>query len=230
MRFWKSRRKQLQEEIQDHLELETRENVRSGMSPQEAYLAAQRKFGNSLLVIERSREMWGGLWFEYLLQDMHFALRSLLRAPGYTVAVVLTLAVGLGSVTTMLAVVDSVLLRPIKFPQPQQLVIIGNIDRMGTWGNLSSARSRRCVAPAIPSQPSPVTQPQSSRSAPGTAIAWPCARESRLAFFKCSACPRKWATFSRKRTPPVLSLLSATTFGGNGCTKSLTSWLNDPTF
>lgn len=138
MQFWSRRRTRLQEEIQSHIELEIEENIESGMSPEAAREAAQKKFGNTLLTVERSREMWGGLWFEYLLRDLRYALRSLLRAPGYMAAVVLTLALGLGSVTTILAVIDSVLLRPVALPHPEELVVIyGKGEQPGSWVDLS---------------------------------------------------------------------------------------------
>lgn len=138
MQFWNRRKKRLQEEIQSHIDLEIEENVRSGMSPLEARQAAQKKFGNTLLAVERSREIWGVLWLEYIFQDLRYALRSLRRAPGYAAAVILTLALGLGSVATMLAVVDSILLRPVPLPHSRQLVMIyGKTKQAGTWGDLS---------------------------------------------------------------------------------------------
>src|SRR5580698_5168745 len=105
MQFWSRRKVRLQEEIQNHIDLEIEENIQAGMSAEEAREAAQKMFGNTLLALDRSREMWGSLWLEYLLQDLRYGLRSLLRAPGYMAAVVLTLALGLGSVTTILAVI-----------------------------------------------------------------------------------------------------------------------------
>lgn len=141
MQFWNRRRRQLQEEIQNHIQLEIEENLQSGMSPENAREAAQKKFGNTLLAVERSREIWGALWLEYLLQDLRYALRSLRRAPGYTAAVLLTLALGLGSVATILAIIDSVLLRPVALPHPQQLVMVyGKSDESGTFQNLSYAQ------------------------------------------------------------------------------------------
>jgi predicted permease len=128
----------LQEEIESHIELEIEENIQSGMSPEAAREAAQKKFGNTLLTVERSREIWGGLWFEYLLHDLRYGLRSLLRSPGYMAAVVLTLALGLGSVTTMLAVIDSVLLRPVALPHPEELVVMyGKTPQAGTYIELT---------------------------------------------------------------------------------------------
>ncbi|MFT4113925.1 ADOP family duplicated permease [Silvibacterium sp.] len=139
MQFWNGRRTRLQDEIQNHIELEIEENIQSGMSPEAAREAAQKKFGNTLLTVERSREMWGGLWFEYLLHDLRYGMRSLLRSPGYMAAVVLTLALGLGSVTTILAVIDSVLLRPVSLPHPEELVVMyGRSEQPGSFVDLSN--------------------------------------------------------------------------------------------
>ena len=121
---WSQRRSALREEIQTHIELEIEENVEAGMSPEEARLAAHRKFGNAPLAMDRSREVWGAQWLEYLLQDLRYTLRNLKKSPGYIASVVLTLTLGLGSVATMLAVVDSVLLRPVAVPHPHQLVML----------------------------------------------------------------------------------------------------------
>ena len=121
---WNSKRKQLEDEILAHIALETEENLQAGMSPEEARLAAHRKFGNAPLAMDRSREIWGALWLEYLWHDLRYAFRTLKKSPGYTATVVLTLALGLGAVATMLAVVDSVLLRPVALPHPHQLVIL----------------------------------------------------------------------------------------------------------
>lgn len=121
---WKRRRIALQEEMEAHIEIETRENMEAGMPADEARHAAMKKFGNPLLAVEHAREAWGWLRLERLLQDVRYALRGLRNAPGYTVTVVLTLALGLGAVATMLAVIDSVLLRPVALPHSDQLVLL----------------------------------------------------------------------------------------------------------
>ena len=138
MYWWDRRTNQLEDEIQTHIDLETRENIQAGMSPGEARHAAMKKFGNAPLAKDRSREIWGGLWLEYLLQDLRYALRGLEDAPGYAATVVLTLAIGLSSVTVMLAIVDSVLLRPLALPHPEQLVMMyGKGHQEGTTHALS---------------------------------------------------------------------------------------------
>jgi putative ABC transport system permease protein len=72
----------LDQEIRDHIELETQENIDRGMAPEEARYAALRKFGNVTRVKEDAREVWSVVWLEQLLQDARFALRLLCKAPG----------------------------------------------------------------------------------------------------------------------------------------------------
>ena len=103
---WNNRRNQLLQEFETHIEIETQENIEAGMSPEEARRAARKKFGNVLLAAEGSREIWGGLWLERILQDLRYAVRSLRGAPAYTATLVCTLMLGLGSVTTMLAIIE----------------------------------------------------------------------------------------------------------------------------
>jgi predicted permease len=119
---WGRRRKQLLEEMEEHIALETQENMDAGMPPEEARRAAKRKFGSAEATLENSRELWGGAWLERVVLDVRYAVRSLQRVPAYTVTLVVTLALGLGSVTAMLAIVESILIRPVGLPQPEQLV------------------------------------------------------------------------------------------------------------
>ena len=121
---WKRRRKQLIEEFERHIADETRDNIDRGMSPEKARLEAKKTFGSVPLAVEQSREALGFAGFERLLQDVRYALRGLRRAPGYTATLVITLALGLGCATAMLAIVESVLMRPVALPRSEELVEI----------------------------------------------------------------------------------------------------------
>jgi len=126
MKWWQIRRRDedLERELRSDLELEEEEQRENGLSPEEARYAALRAFGNTTLIREHVHETWGWAPFERIAQDLRYALRQLLRSTGYTFSVVLILALGIGANLTVFLVFYGVLLRPLPFPQAQQLVRI----------------------------------------------------------------------------------------------------------
>ncbi len=108
--------------IQEHLDERIDELMEGGMSRDEAERAARRDFGNVTLLRERSREVWQWQRLESLLMDLKHVCRRLGRSPGFAVTVVLTLAIGIGANTAVFSVLNSVLIRPLPYPEPQQLV------------------------------------------------------------------------------------------------------------
>ncbi len=130
---WKRRERDLEREIRSHLELELEEQRESGLSPGEARHAARRAFGNATLIAENTRSAWGWIWIESIGKDLRFALRMLRKNPGFSAIAVLALALGIGVNTTVFTVVNAVLLRPLPFHHPEQLVKLW--DSYGVPGN-----------------------------------------------------------------------------------------------
>ena len=110
--------------ITEHLAEKAEELMEHGMSRAEAEQTARRAFGNVVLLEERSREIWQWQGVQSLAADLRLVIRRLKNAPGFAVTAVLTLAIGIGANTAVFSVLNAVLLKPLPYPQSEQLVAL----------------------------------------------------------------------------------------------------------
>ena len=111
----------LEDDIRDHIERETQDNIDRGMAPEEARRQAMLKFGNVRLAKEETHAVWGWQWLEQLVQDSRYAIRILRRRPAYALLSVLTLALGVGGTASVYGVARGVLFDPLPFAHEREV-------------------------------------------------------------------------------------------------------------
>ena len=116
--------RELEAEVRFHLEMQTEEYLKAGMSPVEARSAALRRFGAIEPMKERYRDRRGLAMVEAGMQDVRYAVRTLRRSPGFAVTSIAVLALAIGGNTAMFSVLNAVLLRPLPFQSPDELVML----------------------------------------------------------------------------------------------------------
>src|SRR5467141_757471 len=136
--FGRERREQdLAAEMESHLQLHIDENLRAGMSAEEARRQALIKLGGLEQTKEMVRERRGLPMLEVLLQDLRFGARTLSKNPGFTLVAVLTLALGIGATTAIFSVVYGVLLRPLPYADSNRIMAVFEVNSKGGWSHLA---------------------------------------------------------------------------------------------
>ncbi len=119
---------ELDEELHAHIELAIAENLRNGISPDQARTAALRALGGVTQTRETYRVQRGLPWLEQIARDVRFGLRQLAKSPGFTLTAILTLMIGLGANTAVFSLINALLLRPLPVPHAEELAVL-HIDR-----------------------------------------------------------------------------------------------------
>ena len=128
-------------EMADHLERLSEDNIRRGMPPDEARRQAILRFGGPVQIKEQQHESRSLPFIEATLQDVRYGMRALRKHPAYSVVAIATLAIGIGAGTAVFSVVGAVLMRPLPYKAPEQLVRIFETNPLRRW-------TRNIAAPA----------------------------------------------------------------------------------
>jgi putative ABC transport system permease protein len=117
----------LADELHSHIQLLAEENIRRGVPPEEAHRRARLQFGSVESTKESYRDQRGLPAFDTLAQDLRYAIRGIRRNPGFATFAILSLAIGIGANTAIFSVVNSVLLQPLAYKDPQRIFAVGEL-------------------------------------------------------------------------------------------------------
>jgi len=130
---------ELDAELRTHLDMLVEENVRKGLTLEEARYAAHREFGGVEQAKELYRDRRGLPFLETLIEDVRYALRMLRKNPGFTAVAVLSLAIGIGANSAMFSLADALLLRPLPILRPSEVVAVGTIESTAGFSSIMAS-------------------------------------------------------------------------------------------
>ena len=130
-------------EMRAHVELQTEENIKAGMSPEEAREKAMRSFGNVNRAVDAAYDVKGGGLLETLSQDIRYGVRMLAKHKAFTSVAVVTLALGIGANTAIFSVVNELLLRPLPYRDAERIVTLWEVSPEGRRQNTTSRANFR---------------------------------------------------------------------------------------
>src|SRR6266567_1483028 len=135
--FQKRVERDLEDEVEFHIQMQTRKNLLAGMSEAEGTRRARIQFGGAAQVKEECRDVRGVGLIETIWRDMRYAVRGFRRSPTFALTVIATIAVGLGVITTLFTVLNAFYLRPIAVHDPHSLYEVFWLDRAGEGHDFS---------------------------------------------------------------------------------------------
>jgi putative ABC transport system permease protein len=136
--MWRRKREtEFSAELQSHLDMHVADNVRAGMTEEEARRRALIALGGEMQTRERYRDAFTFAWVDALFKDVQFGLRTMRRSAGFTTLAVVTLAIGIAATNTAFTIVNTVLIRELPFDEPDRIVAIGVTGRGGDLSDVS---------------------------------------------------------------------------------------------